>query len=174
MTTLRLLLCLLLIPVIEPLLVPAPARAHVFYVSVTRVKWNADEARLDVSVRIFTDDLEEAIIAEGGPRLRLWTDQAREDRDRHVADYLTSRVAFRVNGVDRDLAWAGMEDALDATACLVQITDVDRVETIEVENRILIDLFDTQANVMRFEIAGEKKYVNLGKRTVRGTVEFGS
>ena len=174
MTTLRLLLCLLLIPVVEPVLAPAEARAHVFYVSVTRVKWNADDARLDVSVRIFTDDLEEAIVAEGGPRLWLWTDRARADRDRHVADYLVSRLAFRVNGEKRELAYIGMEDALDATACLVQITDVDRVETIEVENRILIDLFDTQANVMRFEIGGEKKYVNLGKRTVRGTVEFGS
>ena len=151
----------------------APARAHVFYVSVTRVKWNVEEARLDASVRIFTDDLEEASVAEGGPRLRLWTDQAREDRDRHVADYLASRLAFRVNGQERELAWAGMEDALDATSCLVQITNVDRVESIEVENRVLIDMFDTQANVMRFEVGGEKKYVNLSKGTVKGMVRFG-
>ncbi|MCY3772484.1 MAG: hypothetical protein OXG98_10760 [Gemmatimonadetes bacterium] len=182
MTTLRIFLCLLFVPVIEPVPVldpsavlrPSVARAHVFYVSIARVKWNADEARLDVSVRIFTDDLEEAIVAEGGPRLRLWTDQAREDRDRHVSDYLASRLAFRVNDVDRQLTYVGMEDALDATACLVQITGVDRVETIEVENRILIDMFDTQANVMRFEIGGEKKYVNLSKKTVTGTVRFGA
>ncbi|MXW03768.1 MAG: hypothetical protein F4Z81_01740 [Gemmatimonadetes bacterium] len=153
---------------------PAAAPAHVFYVSIARVKWNADDARLDISVRIFTDDLEEAIVAKGGPRLRLWTDQAHADRDRHVAEYLASRLAFRVNGVDRQLTYAGMEDALDATACLVQITGVDRVETIEVENRILIEMFDTQANVMRFEIGGEKKYVNLSKKTVTGTVRFGA
>ena len=152
----------------------ASAHAHVFYVSITRVKWNVDVARLDVSVRIFTDDLEEAIVAKGGPRLRLWTGQAHADRDRHVSDYLASRLAFRVNGVDRQLTYAGMEDALDATACLVQITGVDRVETIEVENRILIEMFDTQANVMRFEIGGERKYVNLSKKTVTGTVRFGS
>lgn len=157
-----------------PRVVPCPANAHVFYVSIARVKWNEDVARLDVSVRIFTDDLEEAIVAEGGPRLRLWTDQAHADRDRHVAQYLTSRLAFRVNGVDRQLTYAGMEDALDATACLVQITGVDRVETIEVENRILIEMFDTQANVMRFEIGGERKFVNLSKKTVTGTVRFGS
>ncbi len=153
---------------------PTPAWAHVFYVSITRVKWNVEEARLDVTVRIFTDDLEEAIVAEGGPRLRLWTDQARADRDRHVADYLLSRLAFRVNGQERVPAYSGMEDALDATACLVQITNVDRVESIEVENRILIDMFDTQANVMRFEVGGEKKYVNLSKGTVKGVVRFGS
>lgn len=170
MTTLRILLCLLVIPAFEP----APAQAHVFYVSITRVKWDADVSRLDVSVRIFTDDLEEAIVAAGGPRLRLWTDHAREDRDRHVADYLASRLAFRINGEERELAYAGMEDALDATACLVQIMNVDRVETIEVENRILIDLYDTQANVMRFEVGGEKKYVNLSKGTVKGMVRFGS
>ena len=202
MKKLRILLCLLFVPVVEPVLAPvlgpasalgpasvlgpasalgpasvlgpAPAWAHVFYVSITRVRWNVEEARLDVTVRIFTDDLEEAIVAGGGPRLRLWTDQAREDRDRHVADYLLSRLAFRVNGQERELAYTGMEDALDATACLVQITNVDRVETIEVENRILIDMFDTQANVMRFEVGGEKKYVNLGKGTVKGLVRFGS
>ena len=144
-----------------------------FYVSVTRVKWNVEEARLDVSVRIFTDDLEEAVMAEGGPRLRLWTAQAREDRDRHVSAYLLSRLAFRVNGQERELTWAGMEDALDATSCLVQITNVDRVASIEVENRILIDMFDTQANVMRFEVGGERKFVNLSKGTVKGTVRFG-
>ena len=154
--------------------VPAAAPAHVFYVSIARVKWNADDARLDISVRVFTDDLEEAIVAKGGPRLRLWTVQAHADRDRHVSEYLASRLAFRVNGVDRQLTYAGMEDALDATACLVQITGVDRVETIEVENRILIEMFDTQANVMRFEIGGEKKYVNLSKKTVTGTVRFGA
>lgn len=204
MTTLRILLCLLFISAAEPIpgpvavlspvpvhgsaavLGPVPAKgpvavpssataqAHVFYVSIARVKWKADEARLDVSVRIFTDDLEAAIVAEGGPRLRLWTDQAHADRDRHVSEYLASRLAFRVNGVDRELTYAGIEDALDATACLVQITGVDRVETIEVENRILVDMFDTQANVMRFEIGGERKYVNLSKKTVRGTVRFGS
>ncbi len=174
MKTLRFLLCLLFVPAIEPVAGAIVAPAHVFYVSITRVKWNAEEARLDVSVRIFTDDLEEAIMAEGGPRLRLWTGQAREDRDSHVSAYLLSRLAFRVNGQERELAWDGMEDALDATSCLVQITNVDRVESIEVENRILIEMFDTQANVMRFEVGGEKKFVNLGKGTVRGTVKFGS
>ncbi len=174
MRTLRVLLCLLFLAGVEAVSAPTAARAHVFYVSIARVKWNADEARLDVSVRIFTDDLEEAILAEGGPRLRLWTDQARVDRDRYVADYLAERLVFRVNGADRKLTYVGVEDALDATACLAQIVDVEHVNTIEVENRILIDLFDTQANVMRFEIAGEKKYVNLGKRTFRGTVRFGS
>ena len=164
------------VPAVVPAAGPssAAAPAHVFYVSIARVKWIADDARLDISVRIFTDDLEEAIVAKGGPRLRLWTDRAHADRDRHVADYLVSRLAFRVNGVDRQLTYAGIEDALDATACLVQITGVDRVETIEVENRILIEMFDTQANVMRFEIGGEKKYVNLSKKTVTGTVRFGA
>ena len=50
----------------------------------------------------------------------------------------------------------------------------DRVKRSRSRTRILIDLYDTQANVMRFEVGGEKKYVNLSKGTVKGTVRFGS
>ena len=67
-----------------------------------------------------------------------------------------------------------MEDALDATTCFLQIANVNFVETVEVKNRILIDLFDTQANIMRFEVVDEKKYVNLSKGIIKGMVHFGS
>ena len=170
MILLRPFLCLLFIPLFEI----APVHAHVFYVSITRVKWNVDESRLDVSVRIFTDDLEEAIVAAGGPRLHLWTDQARKDRERQVAAYLASRLTFRINGEERQWSYTSMEDALDATTCFLQIANVNFVETVEVKNRILIDLFDTQANIMRFEVVDEKKYVNLSKGIINGMAHFGS
>ena len=65
-----------------------------------------------------------------------------------------------------------MVDELDATSVLLQINNVNKINTIEVENSILIDLFDTQANIMRFEVENQKKYINLSKRITNGTVQF--
>ena len=65
-----------------------------------------------------------------------------------------------------------MVDELAATSVLLQINNVNKINTIEVENSILIDLFDTQANIMRFEVENQKKYINLSKRITNGTVQF--
>jgi hypothetical protein len=43
---------------------------------------------------------------------------------------------------------------------------------MDVGNSILIDLYDTQANVVRFEVKEEKKFINLNKKSTRGAVDF--
>lgn len=151
---------------------PAPSQAHVFYISITKVKWNAQYQRLDLSIRIFTDNLEEAVAEAGGPTLHLWTDKEHAESDQFIADYMKSRLHFRINEHDANLEYVGKADALDATACFFQIREVTRVKKIEVENSILIDLYDTQANVVRFEVNDEKKFVNLNTKTTKGMVVF--
>jgi len=151
---------------------PATAQAHVFYISITKVKWNGQYQRLDLSLRVFTDNLEEAVADAGGPPLNLWTGKEHAESDRFIADYIKSRLHFRINEHEMDLEYVGKADALDATACFFQIRAVPRVEKVEVENSILIDLYDTQANVVRFEVKDEKKFVNLNKKTTKGTLKF--
>lgn len=148
------------------------ASAHVFYVTVTKVKWNAQQQRLDLTVRIFTTDLEQAIETQGGPKLRLWSPDQHPDRERLVGAYLISRLKFRIDGQQAPLEYTGMADALDATACFLQIRNVKAVKTIEVDNQLLIDLFEDQANVVQFEMGEEKKFVNLNKKLHRETVRF--
>jgi len=148
------------------------ATGHVFYVSGTKVKWNPQQDRLDLTVRNFTNDLEQAIKAQGGPELRLWTTGQHAESDRFVGGYLTSRIKFRIDGAERPLKYVGKADALDATACFLQIGNVKTVKTVEVENRLLIDLFDDQTNVVQFEIGNEKKFVNLTGKLYRDTVRF--
>lgn len=147
--------------------------AHVFYVSVTRVKWNSQQQRLDLTVRVFTGDLEQAVAAGGGPKMNLWTAGQRADSEQLVSRYLRERLKVWVNGQSVPLEFVGMADALDATACFLQIRAIKTIKKIEVENRLLIDLFDEQSNVMQFEVGSEKKFVNLNKKLFRESVSFG-
>ena len=155
-----------------PLLQTEMAYPQVFYVSITRVKSDLSRTVLDISVRIFTDDLEEAILADQTRRLSLLRAKKKLNREDFVKDYIESRLAFQINGTPRDLIYIDMVDELDATSVLLQINNVNKINTIEVENSILIDLFDTQANIMRFEVENQKKYINLSKRITNGTVQF--
>ena len=81
-----------------PLLQTEMAYPHVFYVSITRVKWDLSRTVLDISVRIFTDDLEEAILADQTRRLSLLRAKKKLNREDFVKDYIESRLAFQING----------------------------------------------------------------------------
>ena len=78
-----------------PLLQTEMAYPHVFYVSITRVKWDLSRTVLDISVRIFTDDLEEAILADQTRRLSLLRAKKKLNREDFVKDYIESRLAFQ-------------------------------------------------------------------------------
>lgn len=149
-----------------------PADAHKFYVSVSKVKWNAEGKRLDLSIRIFTDDLERAIEHNGGPTLKLWTDEEHAESDRFLSEYITARLHFSVNDRQAVLEYIGKADALDATACMFQIQNVDSIRSIEVDNMLLLDILDEQTNIVRFDIDGKKKILNLNKQVYKDRVEF--
>ena len=158
--------------ILAAVLISGQAVAHEFYVSISKVKWDSDAKKLVVSVRIFSDNLQEGIENMGGPKLNLWTYQEHGDSDKWVAGYITSRLDFTVNGREAELVFQEKADALDAIACLFHIEDVQQVRSIEVRNEILTELLDDQTNIVRFDINGNKKFMNLTKKMFRAEVSF--
>ena len=158
--------------ILAAVLISGQAVAHEFYVSISKVKWDADAKKLVVSVRIFSDNLQEGIENMGGPKLNLWTYQEHGDSDKWVAGYINSRLDFTVNGREVALVFQEKADALDATACLFHIEDVQQVRSIEVRNEILTELIDDQTNIVRFDIKGNKKFMNLTKKMFRAEESF--
>ena len=91
--------------ILAAVLISGQAVAHEFYVSISKVKWDSDAKKLVVSVRIFSDNLQEGIENMGGPKLNLWTYQEHGDSDKWVAGYITSRLDFTVNGREAELVF---------------------------------------------------------------------
>ena len=158
--------------ILVAILIEGQAGAHEFYVSISKVKWDAGAEKLVVSVRVFSDNLQEGIENMGGPKLNLWTFREHGDSDKWVAGYIISRLEFTVNGREATLVFQEKSDALDATACLFHIEDVQQVRSIKVRNEILTELIDDQTNIVRFEINGNKKFMNLTKKRFQERVLF--
>lgn len=154
-------------------LVIAPvAIAHEFFVSISQVKWVKEEKVVTVSVRVFTDNLQDGVVNMGGPQLNLWTDKVHDDAGEWVSRYVLSKLDLAIDGVECSIQFQTMTDALDATACVFRITNIAAIETITVRNEILTELIDDQANIVRFDVAGKKKFLNLNKKLNRDTLQF--
>lgn len=157
------------------LLTAAGVSAHPVYVSMCQIHHDAGTDSLEVIVTIFSDDLELAVFEETGVRIFLGTDRQSADADSLVGRYLADRITIAINGDTLpDLPSRFRFDASRArTTCRFAVPQSVPVRRIAVVNRILLDIYDTQRNLVRTRIAGEKLNLVLDAGEPAGVLEYG-
>lgn len=141
------------------------APLHDFHSSVTQIDYNEKNKSLEITVRLFTDDLCLALENAGAPKMELGTQSEPPSANEHVAEYLKTHLSFSVNGKTVEAKYLGKEAQLDATWCYLEIQKVGNVKKLEIENSIMLNEFDDQTNMVNLNIKGRKKS-GLGRKGV--------
>ncbi len=135
---------LLLIGLIAPLS-PA-ASAHKFYASLAQADLNPETNSVEISLRLFSDDLELVLTRRAGRTIYL--DRAEEAAPLVLA-YLRERFELRTaDGQVREIAWVGMESRVDATWVYFEIRGVTDLAGATLRNRIFFEQYDEQINTV--------------------------
>jgi len=126
-----------------------PVDAHKFHASLAEAEYNDRDRRVEISLRLFPDDLEEALGRSSGIRVRL---DDTPNVDRRAVAYLRERLAL----VDRDghaldLEWVGMEIRVDEVWLYVQAPSTVGLDGATVSDRIFFELFDDQVNTLNLK-----------------------
>jgi hypothetical protein len=127
---------------------PPAAPAHPIHLSSTRI--DVVDRTLEVVVRAFTDDLEEAMASEATVRRRFPTGVAATDAalDSAVSRHLQSRLVVSGDGGPVRLRYVGWQRVDDAIETFFEAR-LDRVPgEVTVEQRLLLDRFDDQQNLV--------------------------
>lgn len=149
-----------------------PPWPHPFYVSVCQIDYNADTEALEISFRIFTDDLEQALESMGTERLRLGTEREFEKADLYIGRYLNRHVEIEINGQRVMAAFLGKEVDSDATWCFVEIEKTPVIRSMTMTNTLLLEAFEDQVNLVHINAAGQKKSLIFNRQQVRQTLDF--
>ncbi|MCH2199393.1 MAG: hypothetical protein MK081_11490 [Flavobacteriales bacterium] len=133
---------------------------HKFYHSYTSMRHNPNTNAFEIEMRIFTDDLEKAIGGDEDP-IRLGSDKEIEDADYRIEKYIRDR--FHVKSNDQELYWKywGMEVDYDITWIYLEISNVQPINVLSIENRILFEHFEDQNNEITLEYNGWTKRMHL-------------
>ena len=130
---------------------------HDFHSSVTQVDYNEKNKSLEISVRLFTDDLCVALENSGAPKMELGTQSEPPSANEHIANYLQKNLSFTINGKQAVFKYLGKEAQLDATWCYLEIEKAGNVRKLEVENSIMLSDFEDQINMVNLNVKGRKK-----------------
>ena len=150
------------------------AFAHDFHMSKAEVNYNADRQSLEVSLHIFIDDLEMAILQSGADSLYLATSKESPQANRQIEKYIEDHFTITIDGQPIDFSFLGKEESYDLIAfwCYLEGTDIKPPHTLDFRNALLTELFDDQKNLIAFTAPGVRKFYLLDTDTSEATLKL--
>ncbi|WP_448961092.1 DUF6702 family protein [Larkinella arboricola] len=140
--------------------------AHPVHTSVTQMQFNAAEKTFEVSLRVFTDDLEEALTRENNnQRVRLNDKDANNPLvERYIRKHFGLINASRQR---KPFRYLGKEQEMDATWIYVEVPYSEPVEGSILQQSLLTELFDDQINLVNVSYLSQKKTVLFRKSSTQ-------
>ncbi|MGH1433857.1 MAG: DUF6702 family protein [Lewinella sp.] len=127
------------------------AEVHEFHVSRARIAYAADAQEWQISLHVFIDDLEKALADKGVDDLFMGTAKEEPKAEEYLETYL--RRYFKLFNGEQQLQWEwlGKETSDDLTAFWIYlyIPDARPDQPLRVQNKILLDMYSDQQNMVQ-------------------------
>lgn len=148
--------------------------AHKFYLSVTNIVYNEKDDALQITSRVFIDDLEDLLKERYDIIGNLGTDIESGLADEYLEKYLRTKFTLEINGEIKPFDFLGRKYDTDVIIFYLEVPKVDlsSITSIQVKNEVLTDLYDEQQNIVHFKIKGKKKSFVLIKSDTKGMLNL--
>jgi len=143
---------------------------HPFHVSVCEIVFNPKNQSLEITHKFFVDDLEEALNAHFNRELDLL--QNPEDIDAYLQPYLEAKFQLKCDNKPMELIFLGSEFEDDALRCYMEINNISNLSQAEVTNKVLLDTFEDQQNLVHVRVSGKVKSILISNSETSGRVSF--
>lgn len=166
MKSIKLFFIILVLPLI------AFTTAHKFYTSVTQIEYIKEKQAIQIISRIFIDDFEKVLRERFDQSITLLENDEKDQINDYIGKYLTSKINIKINNIDSEIIFLGKEYDNDVMICYLEIKDVENINSFEITNTVLFDLYSKQQNIVRTNINTNKKSFVLIKGNDKGLLNF--
>ncbi len=149
----------------------ASTQFHKYYISVTQIEYVADKKAVQIISRIFTDDLEKVLQERYDENIDFDSEDTQEV-DAYIKKYIGSKLKIKINNKDAEIQFVGKVNNIDILKCYLEIENVEHIDTFEISNKILLDLFSDQQNVIKLNINAKKKSFVLTAQNNEAVLNF--
>lgn len=149
------------------------ADAHPIYISMCEINYNEKSRAYEISVKIFTDDLEAGVAARfSGLALKLETPKELTDSDDYIAKYIKEKISLNADGKTLVFRYVGREAEDDAQWIHFEASNLPAPHKITIDNRILLDKLPGQLNITHIKIGKSKQSCRQYKESEPCLFEF--
>ena len=149
-----------------------PVDKHPLYVSVTEINHNPKDKILEISCKIFTDDLENTLTKFFNTKINLSDQKTKSTTDQYITAYITKHLQLKVDGKPVSLQFIGSEKEAESIWSYFQVNDIATVKNIDIMNDILYDSFEGEINIIHVMANGNRQSTKLERPETKVHFEF--
>ena len=141
---------------------------HRFYAAIYQIDFVPKKEMIQITTRIFIDDLNDALKHKYNKRTFLGTDKESPEDVLLMKKYVSEQFKLRINGKFEEMNFLSKELENNVIVCYLNIKDIRKVSSVEVVNSILTELFPEQQNIIQYNNAGKKQNLLMTSEITKG------
>ena len=134
---------------------------HPFYIAVTEINLNTADKTLEVSCKMFADDLEQVIEKNSHSQLDISTDKDKASFDKYIPAYVKNHLSLSVDGKATNLSYIGFEKEKESAYCYFQVENISSLKKIDIADSLLHDFTSDQINIIHVTVNGKRQSTKL-------------
>jgi len=144
---------------------------HNFHVSLIQIDYNKESKRLQIAIKMFTNDVERRFVEMAQTRLNIGQADENIASDSLLLIYIKQNFELRINGQKDVLKMQFVEKKMkdDALWVYVSTENVKTLKHLEVRCTLLTDIFFDQTNMV---IINESNTMLLSNNNTVDSVDF--
>jgi hypothetical protein len=143
---------------------PVPPQSfarHPFYIAVTEITLNSSDKILEVTCKIFANDLGQSIGQNNHAQLDIFADKDKANFDKYIPVYIKNHLSLSVDGKAASLSYISFENEKEFANCYFQVENISSLKKIDITDSILYDFTPGQINIIHVTVNGKTQSAKL-------------
>jgi hypothetical protein len=145
---------------------------HKFYMGIYQVNYAPEKKMLQITSRIFLDDLNKALEKKNKKKLYLGTDKETAEEVVLLKKYLTENFSIKVDGQSKSMTFLSKELDGDVLVCYSNIKGISKINSIAISNSLLMDWNSEQQNITHVMVLGTKNSILFTDSSRYGVLKY--
>lgn len=136
---------------------------HKFYVAIFQVQFVPEKKRIQITSRIFLDDLNKALEKKYHKKTSIGIGSEKAEELLLLKKYFSENLILKVNGQTQPLNYLSSEVEEDVLVTYLTIKEITKIQNLNIQNSLLMDWNSDQQNIMHFTANGTKNSLNFSE-----------
>jgi hypothetical protein len=146
--------------------------AHKFYMAIYQINYAPQNKMLQITSRIFIDDLNKTLEKKHKKKLSLGSDKESAEELILLKKYMTENFVLKVNGQTKTMNFLSKELDDDVLICYWNVREISKINSIDITNSVLLDWNAEQQNITHVNVLGVKKSILFTSSSTRDVLNY--